>query len=308
MSEAPSPVRVFISYAHDDQKHVDRVRDFWIFLRSCGIDAELDLPANERRQDWSLWMLRGIRDSRYALVVASPQYKRRAEGDAVAGEGMGVQWEAGLLRRLVYEDPAAALGRIVPVVLPDGSADDLPAWLGGASTSHYTVGEFTVPGAEPLLRLLTGQPYETVPELGAVPVLAPREQALREPLTLPDPVVSTAPVPPPQPPPATFVFPEQKALVDALMACAGIHELAVRHELVLLMGEHLGLGHAFPVPESPVTRTHLRALVRGISRTLTRDAALKALYVALEEMVPDDVGTAGVRAVLTGAGLDLGEE
>lgn len=45
MGEALSAGRVFISYAHDDQKHVDRVRDFWSFLRSCGIDAELDLPA-----------------------------------------------------------------------------------------------------------------------------------------------------------------------------------------------------------------------------------------------------------------------
>ncbi|WP_371566986.1 TIR domain-containing protein [Streptomyces canus] len=308
MSGAPSPVRVFISYAHDDQKHVDRVREFWVFLRSCGIDAELDLPADERRQDWSLWMLRGIRDSRFALVVASPQYKRRADGDAAAGEGMGVQWEAGLLRRLVYEDPAGALDRIVPVVLPHGSATDLPAWLGGATTAYYRVEDFTVPGAERLLRLLTGQPHETMPELGPVPTLAPRDEAARQPLELPAPVTEPAPVPAPRPPHATFRFPDQGALVDALMACRDIHMLAVRNELVLLMGEHLGLGHAFPAPESPDTRTHLRSLVRSVSRTLTRDAALKALFVALEEIAPDDVGTAGVRAVLADAGLDFGKE
>ena len=34
-----SPVRVFISYAHDDQTHEDRVRQLWMFLRGQGIDA-----------------------------------------------------------------------------------------------------------------------------------------------------------------------------------------------------------------------------------------------------------------------------
>ena len=49
-------VRVFISYAHEDQAHEDRVRDLWVFLRTQGIDARLDLPAAEQRQDWAQWM------------------------------------------------------------------------------------------------------------------------------------------------------------------------------------------------------------------------------------------------------------
>jgi len=31
------PVRVFVSYAHDDAEHEDRVRDFWLFLRAHGV-------------------------------------------------------------------------------------------------------------------------------------------------------------------------------------------------------------------------------------------------------------------------------
>ena len=58
-----APVRVFISYAHDDAAHEERVRDFWLFLRANGIDARLDLPAAERRQDWAQWMTREIRDA-----------------------------------------------------------------------------------------------------------------------------------------------------------------------------------------------------------------------------------------------------
>ncbi|MEV3909671.1 SEFIR domain-containing protein [Streptomyces canus] len=307
MGEALSAGRVFISYAHDDQKHVDRVRDFWSFLRSCGIDAELDLPAGERRQDWALWMLRGIRRSRHVIVVASPEYKRRAEGGAEAGEGAGVQWEAALLRRLVHGDPAAALDRIVPVVLPHGSADDLPDWLGGRATTFYTVEDFTISGAERLLRLLTGQPYETEPPLSPRVVLPPRASA--PPLALPAPVAAQVPVPPPQPPPATFLFPEPKALVDALLACEKLHQLDARHELLVLMGENLGLGRVFDgVDESRDARTHLRALVRRSSRSLTPDAVLQALYFALVDITPDDTGTERVRALLVASGLMVEEE
>ncbi|MEU6356912.1 TIR domain-containing protein [Streptomyces sp. NPDC047072] len=302
MSVVPSPVRVFISYAHDDPAHVERVRDFWLFLRECGIDAELDLPADERRQDWALWMSRGIRGSRYVIVVASAEYKRRAEGDAPAGVGSGVQWEAGLLRRLVYEDPTAALDRIAPVVLPGGSAADLPDWLGGRTTTYYPVGEFTVAGAEKLLRLLTGQRYETVPALGS-PVILPS----RAPTPSSGPVGTPAPPSSAPAPSAAFRFPDPKALLDALLACEKLHRLDTRHELLALMGENLG--HVFVgVDESRDARTHLRALVRRSASSLTPDAVLRALYDALADIAPDDTGTERVRELLVAAGLDLGEE
>lgn len=312
MVEAPVSGRVFISYAHDDDEHVDLVRDFYGFLRaSGGVDAELDLPAGERRQDWVLWMLRGIRDSRHVIVVASPEYKRRAEGDSGAGEGAGVQWEARLLRKLVYEDPGAALDRIVPVVLPGGSPDDLPDWLGGSTHTHYTVEDFTAAGAEGLLRRLTNQPYAEVPPLGTAPLFRPHEWTRTARTSAPpEPSVEPAPVLPPQPPPPSFAFPEQKALIDALMDCAALHRRDSRHELLDEMGGWLGLGRPFDVPESPDTRAHLRALVRRIARTtLTADAALKALYRALsiEEIAPDDTGTERVRDLLVASGLVLGE-
>jgi hypothetical protein len=173
-ADAVSPlIRAFISYAHDDAEHVDRVRQFWSFLREAGIDARVDLAAEER-QDWPTWMLRQIRAARFVLVIASPAYRLRAEGDAPAGQGRGVQWEAALIREAVYADQRAALNRFLPVVLPGCSAADIPLWLGPASTTHYVVADYTLSGAEKLLRRLTGQPFETVPPLGRVPVLPPR--------------------------------------------------------------------------------------------------------------------------------------
>jgi WD40 repeat protein len=167
-------VRVLISYAHDDAVHEDRVRDFWLFLRKNSIDARIDLPAAERRQRWPQWMTREIRDADRVLVIASPEYKRRAEGDAAPDEGRGVQWEAGLIQELFYADQDAGLQTFVPVVLPGCSEDDIPLWMGPKSTTHYQVSDYTVAGAEKLLRLLTRQPSQTVPDLGPTPVLPPR--------------------------------------------------------------------------------------------------------------------------------------
>jgi hypothetical protein len=141
---------------------MDRVREFWWFLRAHGVDARLDRLAGEQRQDWAEWMAREVRDAAYVLVIASPEYKRRAEGDAGPDEGRGVQWEARLIRDRFYADQPAGLREILPVVLP-----------GCAAATFYTVSEFTVAGAETLLRVLTSQPGETEPPMGPVPVLPP---------------------------------------------------------------------------------------------------------------------------------------
>lgn len=85
-----------------------------------------------------------------------------------------MQFEAGLVQEVFYTDQEAGLQRVIPVVLPGGSADDLPLWLAPVSTSCYRVREYTLAGADKLLRLLTDQPFETEPPLGKVPVLLPR--------------------------------------------------------------------------------------------------------------------------------------
>jgi len=120
-------------------------------------------------------MFREVRAATFVLVIASPAYRQRAEGDAPKGEGLGVQWEAALIREEVYADPDAALKRFLPVVLPGRSARDIPGWLGPRSRTHYRVTDFTVGGAEKLLRRLTGQPYESTPPLGRVPSLPARK-------------------------------------------------------------------------------------------------------------------------------------
>src|ERR1022692_27117 len=162
--------RVFVSYAHDDAEHEDRVQKFWLFLREQGIDARLDLPAMEVRQDWAEWMTQQVRDADRVLVIASPAYKRRAEGDARPDEGRGLQWEARLIRERIYADQKAGLQVVLPVVLPGCSAADLPMWLAPMSATHYMISEYTAAGAEQLLRVLDGQTREMA-QLPGTPIL-----------------------------------------------------------------------------------------------------------------------------------------
>jgi len=149
------------------------VRSLWQLLRENGMDARLDLSAAERPQDWALWMQREYEQADFVLVIASQAYKRRAEGTEASGKGEGVAWEARLLRAEVYSRPDW-YSRVLRVVLPGGSRDDLPSFLGGHPLTHYIVDPLTITGAERLLRYLTNQPYETEPALGAVPRFEPR--------------------------------------------------------------------------------------------------------------------------------------
>ncbi|MBE1500414.1 hypothetical protein H4696_007514 [Amycolatopsis lexingtonensis] len=165
--------KVFISYAHESEAHVERVRELWIALRSHGIDAQLDLPAAGQRQDWALWMGHRVREADFVLVVASATYRRRAEGRAAADDGRGVQWEARLIRDAFYSHQDR-LDRFVPVVLPGATLGDVPDFLAPATTTVYQVDDFTPAGLEPLLRVLLEQPLEVEPPLGQVPVLPPR--------------------------------------------------------------------------------------------------------------------------------------
>jgi hypothetical protein len=110
VTAAVAAPRVFISYAHESEAHEALVRDLWILLRRLGVDAKLDLTAAERRRDWPVWMLGEVRAADFVLVIASAAYRRRAEGDAEADEGRGVQFEAVLIREEMYRDRARGVG------------------------------------------------------------------------------------------------------------------------------------------------------------------------------------------------------
>ncbi|MDS0140661.1 MULTISPECIES: TIR domain-containing protein [unclassified Amycolatopsis] len=171
--------QVLLSYADepDDPSHEDQLIRLWRFLRSCSIDARLDLGEANERRDWALWTAGRLREADYVLVIASPAYRRSA-GDGGAHEGPGVLWKARQVRDAFYADPNA-LKRFVPLLLPGRSPGDVPEFLASVTSTVYSVSDFTVAGAEKLLRMLTDQPEFEVPPLGERPVLGPKRIPLR---------------------------------------------------------------------------------------------------------------------------------
>ncbi|HEX5405110.1 MAG TPA: toll/interleukin-1 receptor domain-containing protein [Pseudonocardiaceae bacterium] len=166
------PSRVFISYANvPGDAHAESVREFWTFLRTCGVDARLDLSAAAQRRDWALWMGDELRAADYVVVVASAAYRERAEGRGNPAVGRGVQWEARLIRDAYYRDQHS-LGRVLPVVLPGQTVDGVPDFLTPATTTVYHVSAYTHDGAKPLLQLLTRQPEVIEPPIGPPPDLS----------------------------------------------------------------------------------------------------------------------------------------
>jgi hypothetical protein len=166
MSNGVAPI-VFISYSHDSPEHKDQVRAFSAFLRTrFGLDVRLDQWDDNRRRDWSLWATGLFKTADYIVVIASPEYRKRAEGEAAADEGRGAQFEAAMIRDALTRDLGAATERILPVVLPGGSIDNIPTFLNPHSTTHFTIPDFTPDGIEGLLAAITGIGKHPLPELG----------------------------------------------------------------------------------------------------------------------------------------------
>lgn len=166
MSDREAP-RVFITYAHDSQEHMDRVREFGDFLRSkIGLDVSLDQWFDNHRRDWSAWAMENLTNADFILVIASPEYKRRADGAAPSSVGRGSQFEAAAIRDNLTKDLSRETKRVLPVLLRGRSVEDIPAFLNAYSTTWFEVHEFTEAGVSDLLAAITGHGQYPIPERG----------------------------------------------------------------------------------------------------------------------------------------------
>jgi hypothetical protein len=159
--------RVFITYAHDSAEHVDLVLRFATLLRrDAGVDVHLDQWYDDGPRDWSAWAGIQIREADFIVAIASPAYKRRTEGLAPPTEGGSVQYEAALIRDNLVRNLVDETRRLLPVVLPGRSLDELPAFLRPHTTTHYLVDELTVEGVAHLLATFHGVARIPWPERG----------------------------------------------------------------------------------------------------------------------------------------------
>jgi len=166
--------RVFVSYAYDSPAHRTDVHRLSELLRISGVDVRLDDYDTGERHDWSAWMIDQITNADYVIVVGSPAYRKAGDGGGPASRNRGVQHEAAVLRDRLYADRPTWTRKLLPVVLPGNTLDDIPLFLLPYVGSHYNVPELTSSGIEALLRAITGQPAHPAPSLGPVPTLGAR--------------------------------------------------------------------------------------------------------------------------------------
>jgi hypothetical protein len=164
-----APPKVFISYSHDTVEHQERVLGLADRLRADGIDAEIDQYNAAPPEGWPLWCERQIAAADIVLMVCTETYHRRVKGEEQPGQGLGVIWEARIIRQLLY-DAGAVSDKFVPVLFSDASPEQIPTPIRGGT--RYVVD--TEDGYEDLYRRLTGQPHLLRPALGTIRPLPTR--------------------------------------------------------------------------------------------------------------------------------------
>ncbi|TDP70450.1 SEFIR domain-containing protein [Actinokineospora alba] len=159
--------RVFVSYSHDTPEHQQQVHRLATFLRMrMGLDVHVDLWYDNVRRDWSLWAVEQLSEADFILVIASPKFKQRADGMAAPHEGRGAQFEAAILRDNLTRNLKEQTERILPVVLPGRSVEEIPTFLNAYSTTRYEIREFTEDGVADLIAAITGEGRHKMPERG----------------------------------------------------------------------------------------------------------------------------------------------
>jgi tetratricopeptide (TPR) repeat protein len=161
------PPRVLISYSHDSEEHKQRVLELTRRLRSEGINCHLDRFVKDPPEGWPKWMERQVESADKVLVVCTETYHRRFKGDEEPGKGLGVQWEASLIRQILYE-AGAVNTRFIPVIFEQADAQFVPISLRGGS-------KYVLPAEyEALYAHLLGQAAVAMPPLGPLRQLPPR--------------------------------------------------------------------------------------------------------------------------------------
>lgn len=160
--------KVFVSYSHDSQEHLDRVLRLSNKLRSDGIDAILDQYEESPAEGWPRWMDRGIETADFVLVVCTEIYSKRVSGSEVEGVGNGIKWEGGLIYQHLY-NAGGKNAKFIPVVFEKDSQQHIPLPLQGA-TFYDADAEY-----EKLYSRLRGL-GKTKPELGPLKEMPSRER------------------------------------------------------------------------------------------------------------------------------------
>jgi hypothetical protein len=148
--------RVFVSYAQESAQHKQAVVGLCSFLDKQRVDVRYDQQDLETRRNWDAWTTTQILRSDYVIVVASPAYQAVGDGTLPPDQHRGVHSEYQRLADLLHRYREIWTRKLLPVVLPGRSADELPLTFLPGTGDYYTVESFTPEGAADLLAVLLG--------------------------------------------------------------------------------------------------------------------------------------------------------
>jgi TIR domain len=152
--------RVFISYSQEASlqgaaaPHKADVIRLWKLLEQNGVDVQIDQQGLEGRRIWADWITTAILRSDFTIVVASPTYRAASEDRLPPGQNPGVRSEYLRLADLLFHDTARWTKKILPVVLPGRSVEEIPLVFLPHIADHYLIDDFTAEGAASLLQVL----------------------------------------------------------------------------------------------------------------------------------------------------------
>lgn len=123
MSGTQPNIQVFVRYAQETAAHRDRCRALADRLRDDGIDAWIDQYVPAPLEGWPRWMQQQIVAAKFVILVCTPTFRRRFEGNEAPGVGNGATWE-GLIANQMLHDTGALNEKLVPVLFEDSTLED----------------------------------------------------------------------------------------------------------------------------------------------------------------------------------------
>jgi tetratricopeptide (TPR) repeat protein len=163
------PTRIFISYSHDSQQHMDRVLELSDRLRAEGIDCQIDQYEQSPPEGWQTWCMNQAIESDFVLVICTETYERRFRNKEEEGKGKGVTFEGYIITQAIYDNQSRNV-KFIPVILSSVDFPHVPLLLKGPSIYDISSSE----SYDELYRRLTNQPRITKPKLGQVKSMPPR--------------------------------------------------------------------------------------------------------------------------------------
>ena len=150
---------VFLSYAHESAEHKKKVYGLAASLRRDGFRILIDIE-KDTDEDWPLWMQRQLQTADFVLCVCTAEYLSRFDHGVLPNVGLGVGWEGGLIRRMLYEVKLSNT-KIFPVYFSESGGKCVPITISGDDRFLLQSPD----GYESLLRKLKGIPrFKLSPE------------------------------------------------------------------------------------------------------------------------------------------------